>query len=92
MQGTDQGAMESQGHGKTAAGKLPPSEVNKALAFEAVISAMEKHMGKSCWELLGMGKAEFTAKQLKTAGGGHPKKRAVQKHWTKAKHLSLIHI
>ena len=51
MQGTNQGAMESQGHGKTAAGKLPPSEVNKALAFEAVISAMEKHMGKSCWEL-----------------------------------------
>ena len=71
--------------GSTPKGKLPPWEVCKAMAFDSVIQAMEKHTGKSCWELLGEGKAEITAKHLTTIGGGHPKKRAVQKHWTKKK-------
>ena len=56
----------------TPEGKLPPFEVAKALAFEAVITQIEKHTQKSCWELMGMGKAEFTANQLQVSGGGHP--------------------
>ena len=71
--------------GDTPKGKLPPFEVAKAVAFEAVLTQMEKHTGKSCWELLGMGKKEFTAKQLQVVGGGRPTGRAVQKHWTKVK-------
>ena len=69
----------------TPEGKLPPFEVAKAIAFEAVITQIEKHTKKSCWELMGMGKKDFTAKQLQVVGGGHPTARAVQKHWTKAK-------
>ena len=45
--------------GKTKEGSLPPFEVAKAVAFEAVITQMEKHAGKSCWQLLGMGKNDF---------------------------------
>ena len=70
--------------GTTGKGKLPPFEVTKAIAFEEVITQMEKHMGKSCWQLLGVGKKEFTASKLTKVGGGHPTTRAVSKHWTKA--------
>lgn len=71
--------------GKTPQGMLPPFEVAKALAYEAVIEQMEEHTGKSCWELLGTSKKAFTAQHLQVAGGGNPTPRAVQKHWTKAK-------
>ena len=71
--------------GETKKGNLPPFEVAKAVAFEAVIAQMGKHTGKSCWQLLGMGKKEFTAQQLQVVGGGRPTPRAVQKHWTKTK-------
>ena len=52
----------------TPEGKLPPFEVAKALAFEAVIAQIEKHTQKSCWELMGMGKKKFVATQLKVVG------------------------
>ena len=73
------------GPASTPSGKLPPMEVAKAIAFEKVISCMEKHLGKTCWELLGKSKKDFTAGQLKTIGGQRPSGRAVQKHWTKVK-------
>ena len=72
--------------GSTPKGQLPPFEVAKAFAFEAVLDQMEKHMKKSCWELLGTSKKEFTAQKLQVVGGGNPTARAVQKHWTKGKH------
>ena len=71
--------------GTTGKGKLPPFEVTKAIAFEEVITQMEKHMGKSCWQLLGVGKKEFIASKLTKVGGGHPSTRQVTKHYTKAK-------
>ena len=73
------------GPASTPSGKLPPMEVAKAIAFEKMISCMEKHLGKTCWELLGESKRDFTAGQLKTIGGQRPSGRAVQKHWTKVK-------
>ena len=71
--------------GNTAAGKLAPFQVAKAVAYEQVISSMERHMGKTCWELLGQSKAQFTAEQLTVVGGGSPSDRAVKKHWAKTK-------
>ena len=71
--------------GKTPQGALPPFEVAKALAYDAVITQMEQHMEKSCWQLLGMSKKEFAAQQLQVVGGGHPTSRGVQKLWTKTK-------
>ena len=45
-------------------GKLPPYEVAKAIAFDDVITQMEKDTGKFCRELLGDGKKKFVAKRL----------------------------
>ena len=45
---------------KTAQGKLASFEKTKAVAFQKAIAAMEKHLGKSCWELAGQGQADFT--------------------------------
>ena len=73
------------GRGTTARGKLPPHEIVKAIALQQVLEGMEKHLGKTCWEFLGQGKADFTAQQLRVVGGGRPKGRAVKKHWAKAK-------
>ena len=58
--------------GDTPQGKLPPWEVAKAVAFEQVIICMEEHLGQTCWQLIGKGKADFTAEQLTVVGGGHP--------------------
>ena len=69
----------------TPEGKLPPYEVARAMAFNDVITQMETHTGKTCWELLGEGKNQFVAKRLKTVGGKHPTPRAVTKQWTKGK-------
>ena len=55
------------------------------MAFNEVITQMETHTGKTCWELLGEGKNQFVAKRLKTVGGGHPTPRAVTKQWSKGK-------
>ena len=71
--------------GNTAAGKLAPFQVAKAVAYEQVINSMERHMGKTCWELLGQSKAQFTVEQLTVVGGGSPSDRAVKKHWAKTK-------
>ena len=73
----------------TPKGKLPPFEVAKVMAFEQVLNAMEEHMGKSTYEILGMSKKDFTAMHVKASGGPGKKPkpvtgRAVQKHWTKA--------
>ena len=46
---------------------------------------MEKHLGKSCWELTGQGKADFTAGQLRAQGGGRPSGRAIKTIWANAK-------
>lgn len=70
--------------GKTPAGKLSPHEVEKVLAYKEVLEEMEEHMGKTCWELVGKGKKEFTAQKLSEKGGLSVTGRAVQKHWTKA--------
>ena len=72
---------------KTAKGKLAPLEQTKAVAFQKVIAAMEKRLGKSCWELTGQGGADFTAGHLRVQGGGRPSGRAIKKIWVKAKLL-----
>ena len=69
------------GQAKTPRGKLAPLETSKAVAFQKVISAMENHLGKSCWQLTGQGKADFTAGHLRVQGGGRPTARAIQKLW-----------
>ena len=68
---------------KTPQGKLTLSEQTKAVAFQKTIAAMEKHLGKSCWELTGLGKADFTAGHLRAQGGGRPSGRAIKKIWAK---------
>lgn len=70
--------------GKTPAGKLSPHDVEKVLAYKEVLEEMEEHMGKTCWELVGKGKKEFTAQKLSEKGGLSVTGRAVQMHWTKA--------
>ena len=69
----------------TPRGKLPPWEAAKAVAYEQVLNKMEEHLEKTCWQLTGKGKADFTAEQLTLVGGGQPSGRAVQKLWTKVK-------
>ena len=73
---------------KAPSGKLPPFEVAKAIAYKHTIEAMEKHLGKSCWQFLGTGKADFTAQQLTVAGedGKPPSVRAIKKWWAKDDH------
>ena len=68
---------------KTAQGKLTVFEQTKAVAFQKAIAAMEKHLGKSCWELTGQGKADFTAGHLRVQGGGQPSGRAIKAIWAK---------
>ena len=63
----------------TRDGYLPPWEVAKAVALDSVISDMERHLGKSCWELLGRGKVPYIAGRLALQGGGQPQDRAVRK-------------
>ena len=46
---------------KTPQGKRALFEKTKAVAFQKTTAAMEKHLGKSCWELTGQGEADFTA-------------------------------
>ena len=50
-------------------GSLPQSEIAKALVFRQVLEAIEKHTKKTCWELTGMSKKDFTASQLTKKGG-----------------------
>ena len=38
---------------RTPKGTMPPCEIAKANAFERVLVQMEKHVGKSVWELIG---------------------------------------
>ena len=66
-------------------GKLSPWEVAKAIAYEQVIISMEKHLGKTCWELTGKSRSAFTAAKLKVKGGGQPGERRVKKIWEKVK-------
>ena len=70
---------------KTPKGKMPPMEVAKTIAFEQVLSSIEKHMGKSSWELLGKSRAAFTAERVSLKGGGHPGERRVKKIWETVK-------
>ena len=63
----------------TQDGHLPPWEVAKAAALDQVISHMEARHGKTCWEILGRGKAPYIAERLALKGGGHPQERAVRK-------------
>ena len=56
----------------TPAGTLPPFEIAKAYAFHMVLMQMEKHMGRSSFELLGEDKAEFIARHVQLQGGGAP--------------------
>lgn len=60
-------------------GHLPPWEVAKAVAMDNVISDLEEHLGKDCWQLLGVGKVPYvsagcTGHGLQSSGlrvGGH---------------------
>ena len=70
---------------KTPCGKLAPFEKTKAVAFQQVIVSMEKHLGKSCWQLTGQGQADFTARHLRAQGGGSPSGRAIQMVWAQHK-------
>ncbi len=64
--------------GSTQNGRLPPWEVAKAAAYNEVISDMEKHLGKSCWQLLGQGKVPYVRSKLTLVGGGSPNARSVR--------------
>ena len=62
---------------------LPQDQVAKALVFRQVLDSIESHTKKTCWELTGMSKKDFTASQLVKKGdkkGDIPTGRAVQKH------------
>ena len=62
---------------------LPPDQVAKVLVFRQVLDSIENHTKKTCWELTGMSKKDFTASQLVKKGGNKgdiPTGRAVQKH------------
>ena len=69
----------------TQDGHMPPWEVAKAAALDQVITDMEKHLGKSCWEILGRGKVPYIASKVVLKGGGHPKDRAIRKVLKKCK-------
>ena len=71
--------------GGTPKGTLPPFEVAKAYAFDVVIGAMEKKMGKSACVLLGGDKGEFIASQLRLQGGGRPSAQCVFQNIAKCK-------
>ena len=43
----------------TRDGYLSPWEVAKAAALDSVISDVERHLGKSCWQLIGRGKVPY---------------------------------
>ncbi len=62
----------------TQRARLPPWEVAKAAAYNEVISDLEKHLGKSCWELLGRGKVPYVRSKLTLVGGGSPSPRSVR--------------
>ena len=69
----------------TPKGKMPPMEVAKTIAFEHVLASIEKHMGKSSWELLGTSRAAFTAGRVNLKGGGHPGERRIKRIWETVK-------
>ena len=69
---------------KPSRSNLAPQEAAKAIAFKQVLKSFEEHQGKSCWELLGKGRAEFTASQLTRVDGKRPQRRAIEKIWAKA--------
>ena len=69
---------------------LAPQEAAKAIAFKQVLKSFEEHQGKSCWELLGKGRAEFTASQLTRVDGKRPQRRAIEKIWAKAKAPGVV--
>ena len=72
---------------KRKEGCFPQSEVAKALVYKQVLDAIAASTQKTCWELIGVGKKDFTASQLQKKGGRKGDTvigRAVQKHWTKA--------
>ena len=73
---------------KTPQGKRALFEKTKAVAFQKTIAAMEKHLGKSCWQLTGQGEADFTAGHLRVQGGGRPSGRAVKSIWAKASSMA----
>ena len=43
----------------THVGHLPPWEVAKAVVMDNVISDLEGHLGKDCWQLLRQGKVPY---------------------------------
>ena len=61
----------------TPSGTLPPFEVAKAFAFDAVLSQIESHTGKTCRQLLGQDKRDFIARHLTLKDGGSPGRTAV---------------
>ena len=69
-------------------GRLSPWEIAKAAAYNDVISDMEKHLGKSCWQLLGQGKVPYVRTKLLLVGGGHPSERAVRAAFARCKDSS----
>ena len=71
----------------TRDGYLPPWEVAKAAALDSVISDMERHLGKSCWELLGRGKVPYIVGRLALKGDGQPQDRAVRKLLAKCRKI-----
>ena len=63
--------------GDTPTGALPPFEVAKAFALDAVLSQMMKHAGTTCRRILGEDKRSFIARNLTLKGGGRPGRTAV---------------
>ena len=69
----------------TPEGCLPPFEVAKAYAFHVAMEAVEKHLGKPAYVLLGKRVNSWIAEQLTVKGGGAPAERTVQQVVAKCK-------
>lgn len=63
---------------RTQAGRLPPWEVAKALAFRTVIDSVCAHLDQKAPDLLGKPVDTYIAEQLILVGGGQPTERAVR--------------
>ena len=69
----------------TPEGCLPPFEVAKAYAFHVALEAIEEHLGKPAYALLGKRANSWIAEQLHVKGGGSPAERTVQQVVAKCK-------
>ena len=73
----------------TPEGCLPPFEVAKAYAFHVALEAIEEHLGKPAYALLGKRANTWIAEQLHVKGGGSLAERTVSSPSAKSQAGSL---